>query len=53
MGNNMTIAEHKVVTIHYKVVDCDSDEVIERRLRDALSDMAHWEAGYLVAKTVM
>ena len=21
----------------------DSDEVIERRLRDALSDMAHWE----------
>ena len=25
----MTIAEHKVVTIHYKVVDCDSDEVID------------------------
>ena len=29
MVNNMTIAEHKVVTIHYKVVDCDSDEVID------------------------
>lgn len=28
-GINMTIAQHKVVTIHYKVSDTDSDEVID------------------------
>ena len=29
MGKIMAIAEHKVVTIHYKVVDSDNGEILD------------------------
>jgi len=39
----MTIAQHKVVTIHYKVVDADSEELIDSSENDEPMTYLHGE----------